>query len=95
MEEEKSSFFEQSVVTSEEQLKILPENILSLFDNYLKGNIQPTSKDEVSSLLQRWFEGSLTKENVFTCECEYTACDIDAGFESYTGHKRSRLDSDV
>ena len=39
MEEEKSSFFEQTVVTSEEQLKILPKNILSLFDNYLKGNI--------------------------------------------------------
>ena len=95
MEEEKSSFFEQTVVTSEEQLKMLPENILSLFDNYLKGNIQPTSKEEVSSLLQRWFEGSLTKDNVFTSECEYTACDIDAGFESYTGHKRSRLDSDV
>ena len=95
MEEEKSSFFEQTVVTSEEQLKILPENILSLFDNYLKGNIQPTSKEEVSNLLQRWFEGSLKKENVFTCECEYTACDIDAGFESNIGHKRSRLDSDV
>ena len=101
MEEEKSdfneqtSFFEQTVVTSEEQLKILPENILSLFDNYLKGNIQPTSKEEVSFLLQRWFEGSLTKQDVFTCECEYTACDIDAGFESYTGHKRSRFDSDV
>ena len=95
MEEEKSSFFEQTVVTSEEQLKILPENILSLVDNYLKGNIQPTSKEEVSNLLQRWFEGSLTKENVFTCECEYTACDIDVGFESNIGHKRSRLDSDV
>ena len=95
MEEEKSSFFEQTVVTSEEQLKILPENILSLFDNYLKGNIQPTSKEEVSSLLQRWFEGSLTKENVFTCECKYTACDIDVGFESNIGHTRSRVDSDV
>ena len=95
MEEEKSSCVEQTVVTSEEQLKFLPENILSLFDNYLKGNIHPTSKEEVSNLLQRWFEGSLTKDNVFTCECEYTACDIDVGFESNIGHKRSRVDSDV
>ena len=95
MEEEKSCFFEQTVVTSDEQLKILPENILSLVDNYLKGNIQPTSKEEVTVLLQRWFEGSLTKEDVFTCECKYTSGDIDAGFESYTGHKRSRLDSEV
>jgi hypothetical protein len=74
MEEEKSdfneqtSFFEQTVVTSEEQLKTLPENILSIFDNYLKGNIAPTSKEEDSSLLQRWFEGTLTKQDVFTCE---------------------------
>ena len=94
MEEEKSSFFKQTVLTSEEQLKILPENILSLVDNYLKGNIQPTSKEEVTVLLQRWFEGSLTKEDVFTCECEHTPCDIDARFESHAGHKRSRVDSD-
>ena len=70
-------------------------NILSLVDNYLKWNIQPTSKEEVSVLLQRGFEGSLTKEDVFTCECEHTPCDIDAGFEGSTRQKRQRVDCDI
>ena len=94
MEEFSNSLSEQTALARPDQLQIFPENILSLVDNYLKGNIQPTSKEEVSLLLQRWFEGSLTKEDVFTCECEHTSCDIDARFESHSGHKRSRVDSD-
>ena len=95
MEEEKSCFFEQTVVTSDEQLKILPENILSLVHNYSQGKLAPTSTEEVSNLLKGWFEGTLTKEHVLTSECSYTPCDIDVGLESGTRQKRQRVDCDV
>ena len=94
MEEVLNSVFEQTVVASPDQLQILPQNILSIFQNYTQGKLQPTSSEEVAYLLQCWFNGTLTKEDVLTSECKYTPCDIDARFESNTGHKRSRLDSD-
>ena len=95
MEEVSNSVFEQTVLTSPEQLQILPENILSLLENYTQGKLLPTSSEEVSNLLKRWFEGTLTKENVITSQCSYTPCDIDVGFESCTRQKRQRINSDV
>ena len=95
MEEVSNSVFEQTVLTSPEQLQILPENILSLFENYTQGKLLPTSTEEVSNLLKGWFEGTLTKENVITSQCSYTPCDIDVGFESGTRQKRQRINSDV
>ena len=93
MEEVAKSVFEQTVVASAEQLQILPENILSVFQNYTEGKLQPTSSEEVSYLLQCWFNGTLKKEDVVTHECEFSPCDIDVGFESNIGHKRQRFDS--
>ena len=95
MEEVSNSFFEQTVLTSPEQLQILPENILSLLENYTQGKLLPTSTEEVSNLLKGWFEGTLTKENVFTSECSYTPCDIDVGLEGCTGQKRQRVNRDI
>jgi hypothetical protein len=95
MEEFSKSVFEQTVVASPEQLQILPENILSLFHNYNEGKLQPTSSEEVSYLLQCWFNGTLTKENVVKNECEFTPCDIDVGLESNIGHKRQRFDCNI
>ena len=95
MEEVAKSVFEQTVVATPEQLQILPENILSLFQNYTEGKLQPTSSEEVSSLLQCWFDGTLRKEDVVTSECKCTPCDIDAGFESNIGHKRQRVNCDI
>ena len=48
MEEVSNSFFEQTVLTSPEQLQILPENILSLVHHYNQGKLAPTSTEEVS-----------------------------------------------
>ena len=95
MEEVSNSVFEQTVLTSPEQLQILPENILSLFENYTQGKVLPTSTEEVSNLLKGWFEGTLTKENVVTSECGYAPCDIDVGFEGSTRQKRQRVDCDI
>ena len=95
MEEVAKSVFEQTVVASAEQLQILPENILSVFQNYTEGKLQPTSSEEVSYLLQCWFNGTLKKEDVVTSEFEFTPCDIDVGFESNIGHKRQRFDSNI
>jgi hypothetical protein len=95
MEEFSKSVFEQTVVASPEQLQILPENILSLFHNYTEGKLQPTSSEEVLYLLQCWFNGTLTKKDVVTNECEFTPCDIDVGLESNIGHKRQRFDCNI
>ena len=95
MEEISNSVFEQTVVASPDQLQILPQNILSIFQNYTQGKLQPTSSEEVTYLLQCWFNGTLTKEDVITSECKYTPCDIDVGLESNIGHKRQRFDCDI
>ena len=95
MEEFSNSLFEQTVVAKQEQLQILPENILSLVENYSQGKLAAISSEEVSNLLKGWFEGTLTKENVVTSECSYTACDIDVGFESCTRQKRQRINCDI
>jgi hypothetical protein len=95
MEEFSNSLFEQTVLARPEQLQILPENILSLVHNYNQGKLTPTSTDEVSILLKGWFEGTLTKENVFTSDCSYTPCDIDVGLESSTRQKRQRVACDI
>ena len=95
MEEFSNSRFEQTVLARPEQLQILPENILSLVQHYTQGKLVPTSSEEVSNLLKGWFEGTLTKENVVTSECRYTACDIDVGLESGTRQKRQRVDCDI
>ena len=95
MEEVSKSDFEPTVVVTPEQLQILPENILSLFQNYTEGKLQPTTSEEVSQLLQCWFNGTLKKEDVVTSEFEYTPCDIDVGFEGNIGHKRQRLDCNL
>jgi len=87
MEEISNSVFEQTVVASPDQLQILPQNILSIFQNYTQGKLQPTLSEEVAYLLQCWFNGTLTKEDVITSECKYTPCDIDVGLESNIGHK--------
>ena len=52
MEELSNSVFEQTVLTSPEQLQILPENILSLLEDYTQGKLLPTSTEEVSNLLK-------------------------------------------
>ena len=62
MEGVSKSVFEQTVVATYEQLQILPENILSIFQNYTEGKLQPTSSEEVSNLLQCWFNGTLKKK---------------------------------
>ena len=95
MEEFSNSLFEQTVLARPEQLQILPENILSVFQNYTQGKLQPTSSEEVAYLLQCWFNGTLTKEDVITSECKYTPCDIDVGLEGNIGHKRQRFDCDI
>ena len=95
MEGVSKSVFEQTVVATYEQLQILPENILSLFQNYTEGKLQPTSSEEVSNLLQCWFNGTLKKEDVVTSEFEFTPCDIDVGLESNIGHKRQRVNCDI
>jgi hypothetical protein len=95
MEEFSNSLFEQTVLAKPEQLQILPENILSLIQNYTQGKLEAISSEEVSLLLKGWFDGTLTKENVVTSECSYTPCDIDVGFESCTGQKRQRFDRDI
>ena len=95
MEEFSNSLFEQTVVAKPEQLQILPENILSLIENYSQGKLEAISSEEVSNLLKGWFEGTLTKENVVTSECSYTPCDIDVGLESGTRQKRQRVDCDI
>jgi len=95
MEVISNSLFEQTVLAKPEQLQILPENILSLFHNYTEGKLQPTSSEEVTYLLQCWFNGTLTKEDVVTNECEFTPCDIDVGLESNIGHKRQRFDCNI
>ena len=95
MEDVSKSVFEQTVVATYEQLQILPENILSLFQNYTEGKLQPTSSTEVSHLLQAWFNGTLKKEDVVTSEFEFTPCDIDVGLEGNIGHKRQRVDCDI
>jgi hypothetical protein len=95
MEEFSNSLFEQTVLAKPEQLQILPENILSLIQNYTQGKLEAISSAEVSVLLKGWFDGTLTKENVVTSECSYTPCDIDVGFESCTGQKRQRFDRDI
>jgi len=95
MEEVSKSVFEQTVVATYEQLQILPENILSLFQNYTEGKLQPASSEEVSHLLQCWFNGTLKKEDVVTSEFDFTPCDIDVGLEGNIGHKRQRVDCDI
>ena len=95
MEDVSKSVFEQTVVATYEQLQILPENILSLFQNYTEGKLQPTSSEEVSNLLQCWFNGTLKKEDVVTSEFHCTPCDIDVGLESNIGHKRQRVNCDI
>ena len=95
MEAVSKSVFEQTVVATYEQLQILPENILSIFQNYNEGKLQPTSSEEVSTLLQCWFNGTLKKEDVVTSEFEFTPCDIDVGLESNIGHKRQRIDCNI
>ena len=94
MEGVSKSVFEQTVVATYKQLQILPENILSLFQNYTEGKLQPTSSEEVSNLLQCWFNGTL-KKDVVTSEFEFTPCDIDVGLESNIGHKRQRIDCNI
>ena len=88
MEEFSNSLFEQTVLARPEQLQILPENKLSLIQNYTQGKLEAISFEEVSVLLKAWFNGTLTKENVVTSECCYSPCDIDFGFSSCTGQKR-------
>ena len=95
MEEFPNSLFEQTVVAKQEQLQILPENILSLIENYSQGKLEAISSEEVSNLLKAWIDGTLTKENAVTSECSYTPCDIDVGLESCTRQKRQRIHSDV
>ena len=95
MEEFSNSLFEQTVLAKPEQLQILPENILSLIQNYTQGKLEAISSAEVSVLLNGWFDGTLTKENVVTSECSYSPCDIDVGFTSCTGQKRQRFDRDI
>ena len=95
MEEVLNSFFKQTVLTSPEQLQILPENILSIFQNYTERKLQPTSSEEVSYLLQCWFNGTLTKEDVVTSEFKFTPCDIDVGLTCNIVHKRQRFDSNI
>ena len=95
MEGVSKSVFEQTVVATYEQLQILPENILSLFQNYTEGKLQPTSSIEVSHLLQCWFNGTLKKDDVVTSEFEFTPCDIDVGLESNIGNKRQRIDCNI
>jgi hypothetical protein len=95
MEGVSKSVFEQTVVATYEQLQILPENILSIFQNYTEGKLQPTSSEEVSTLLQCWFNGTLKKDDVVTSEFEFTPCDIDVGLESNIGHKRQRIDCNI
>ena len=95
MEEVSKSVFEQTVVATYEQLQILPENILSLFQNYTEGKLQPTSSEEVSYSLQCRFNGTLKKEDVITSEFEFTPCDIDVGLEGNIGHKRQRVDCNI
>ena len=95
MENLSNSSFEQTVLATPEQLQILPENILSVLSNYQHGKLQSVTKESVTDLLQAWFDGTLTKENVVTSKCSYTPCDIDVGFESCTGQKRQRFDRDI
>ena len=95
MEGVSKSVFEQTVVAPYEQLQILPENILSIFQNDTEGKLQPTSSEEVSTLLQCWFNGTLKKDDVVTSEFEFTPCDIDVGLESNIGHKRQRIDCNI
>ena len=95
MEAVSKSVFEQTVVATYEQLQILPENILSIFQNYTEGKLQPASSEEVSTLLQCWFNGTLKKEDVVTSEFDFTPCDIDVGLEGNIGHKRQRVDCDI
>jgi hypothetical protein len=92
MEEVSNSVFEQTVVATPDQLQILPQNILSIFQNYTEGKLQPFSSEEVSYLLQCWFNGTLTKEDVILSEFKCTPCDIDVGLEGHIGHKRQRFD---
>ena len=95
MEDLTKSVFDQTVLTSPEQLQILPENILSVFKDYQERKLRPTSKEELSNLLCGWFQGTLTKEDVNTYECIDTTCDIDDGLESNIGHKRQRFNSNI
>ena len=95
MENLSNSSFEQTVLATPEQLQILPENILSVLSNYQHGKLQSVTKESVTDLLQAWFDGTLTKENVVTSECSYTPCDIDVGFESGARQKRQRINCDI
>ena len=95
MEVISNSLFEQTVLAKPEQLQILPENILSLVENYTQGKLESISSEDVSDLLKGWFEGTLTKEDVVTSECYNTSCDIDVGLEGCTRQKRQRVDCDI
>ena len=95
MEVISNSLFEQTVLAKPEQLQILPENILSVFQNYTEGKLQPTTREEVLHLLLCWYSGTLKKEDVVTSEFEFTLCDIDVGLESNIGHKRQRFNCNI
>ena len=95
MEVISNSLFEQTVLAKPEQLQILPENILSLVENYTQGKLESISSEEVALLLQGLLNGTLTKENVVTSECCNTPCDIDVGLEGCTRQKRQRVDCDI
>jgi hypothetical protein len=95
MEEFSNSLFKQTVLAKPEQSQILPENILTLVHHYTQGKLVPTSAEEVSNLLKGWFEGTLTKEDVITSECCYTACEFDVGLEGGARQKRQRVDCDI
>jgi len=52
----------ETVVSSQESILRLPENILNLFYDYERGLLPPTSKDEINHLLSAWFNNEPISE---------------------------------
>ena len=93
-----NSSFGQTVLASPESLQRLPTNIFQLWNSYLQCELPSTSENEISTLLQAWFQGdteSILKQNERNHEFTTQPLASSTGFQSGNLLKRRRVNSEI
>ena len=84
----------KTVVTTDIQIQLLPDNIKQCYQEYLHGNSKsPVTREDILKSLELWF--SKKQENGREVECEFTSDTDNAGYETCDNVKRQRIDSTV
>lgn len=87
--EASNSIYGETVVTSKDQLLLLPDNILSEYHKYLNEELPRITKEELTRQFELWF----SKKNGAIHECTDTATPSDDRLSKCDDDKRRRIDS--